>query len=121
MSFFSIEDFIVSGEKALEAGNDYAALSVALMLPSMCSRLAYADNPDYHKADKSPKDKKCYIDWCNEIFSVMDFLIMFLVRNMLRFCISCVAILCMLAVPIYMRMEKDYICLLVTLVQIPIL
>mgnify|MGYP000772006029 FL=1 len=66
MSFFSIEDFIVSGEKALEAGNDYAALSVALMLPSMCSRLAYADNPDYHKADKSPRDRKCYIDWCNE-------------------------------------------------------
>jgi hypothetical protein len=66
MSFFSIKDFIDSGKKSLRDKNYWAALSVALMLPSMCSRLTYADNEEYFKSDHLPRDKKCYIDWCNE-------------------------------------------------------
>lgn len=80
MSFFSIKDFITSGRKSLDDKNYWSALSVAIMLPSMCSRLAYADNPDEYKNSKwndkndhskgkiytNWEDKKCYIDWCNE-------------------------------------------------------
>lgn len=49
MSFIAISDFIESGKHSLKEKNDWSALSVALMLPSMCSRLAYADNQDYIK------------------------------------------------------------------------
>lgn len=80
MSFFSIKDFIASGKKSLENKNYWSALSVALMLPSMCSRLAYKNNFEKYKNfkwnDKNDhskgkiytdwKDKECYIDWCNE-------------------------------------------------------
>lgn len=66
MSYFSIKDFIESGRKSLKDENYWSALSVALMLPSMCSRLLYKSNPEYLKPNGSPKDKKCYIDWCNE-------------------------------------------------------
>lgn len=41
MSYFSIEDFIESGEKSLKDKNYWSALSVALALPSMCSRVMY--------------------------------------------------------------------------------
>ena len=43
MSYFNIYDFITSGEKSLKDENYWSALSVALMLPSMCSRLEYAN------------------------------------------------------------------------------
>lgn len=80
MSFFSIKDFIASGRKSLNDKNYWSALSVALMLPSMCSRLTYRSNPEKYKNfkwnDKNDhskgkiytdwKDKECYIDWCNE-------------------------------------------------------
>ena len=36
------------------------------MLPSMCSRLTYADNEEYFQSLHLQRDKKCYIDWCNE-------------------------------------------------------
>ena len=41
MSYFSIEDFIESGEKSLKDKNYWSALSVALASPSMCSRVMY--------------------------------------------------------------------------------
>ena len=66
MSFIAITDFIKSGKQSLKAKNYWSALSVALMLPSMCSRLAYKDNPDYLKSNGAYSDKKCYIDWCTE-------------------------------------------------------
>ncbi|MBT9848767.1 hypothetical protein GPK96_19295 [Blautia sp. MCC289] len=80
MSFFSIKDFIVSGKKSLENKNYWSALSVALMLPSMCSRLTYRNNFEKYKNFKwnnkndhskgkiytDWKDRECYIDWCNE-------------------------------------------------------
>lgn len=66
MSFFSITDFITSGRKSLKDKNYWSALSVALMLPSMCSRLAYKNRQEYLKPNGSPRDKKCYIEWCKE-------------------------------------------------------
>lgn len=76
MSYFSVTDFIESGEKSLKDKNYWSALSVALMLPSMCSRLEYSDNQDYLKDNGQYKDKKCYIDWCNEHMSNDGWLIM---------------------------------------------
>lgn len=66
MSYITIADFIKSGKQSLDAKNYWSALSVALMLPSMCSRLAYSNKPEYTKANGDFKDKKCYIDWCTE-------------------------------------------------------
>lgn len=66
MSFIAISDFIESGKHSLKEKNYWSALSVALMLPSMCSRLAYADNQDYIKRNGDYNDKKCYIDWCKK-------------------------------------------------------
>lgn len=80
MSFLSIKNFITSGHESLEKKNYWSALSVALMLPSICSRLTYGDeeykssnqndNTGYWYTDRANKihwkDKKCYIDWCNE-------------------------------------------------------
>lgn len=81
MSSFGITDFIESGRKSLEDKNYWSALSVALSLPSMCSRIAFADEKDKYmnfqwidKHDHSKgkqyttwKDKDCYIDFCNKI------------------------------------------------------
>lgn len=41
MSYFSILDFVKSGKKSLVDKNYWSALSVALMLPSMCSRIMF--------------------------------------------------------------------------------
>lgn len=79
MSYFSIKDFIKAGEKSLKDGSYWSALSVALALPSMCSRIEFEDDKDTYmnfkwadKQDKSKgkiyttwKDKECYVDFCN--------------------------------------------------------
>lgn len=68
MSFVNIETFIVAGEKSLKNKNYWSALAVALMLPSMCSRLAYKKEESYFRMNKTGEsiflDKKCYIAWC---------------------------------------------------------
>ena len=84
MSYFSIEDFIESGEKSLKDKNYWSALSVALALPSMCSRVMYQDDK-YKGSDRNDSngywyktnngeirwhDKKCYIDFCQEVMRV---------------------------------------------------
>ncbi len=73
MSYFSILDFLKSGERSLEANNYYSALSIALTLPSMCSRIEYKNNDEYHYYDKNGKfhwrDGKAYIDFCNVQFT----------------------------------------------------
>ena len=66
MSYITIANFIQSGRQSLAAKNYWSALSVALMLPSMCSRLAYSNEREYHKTNGDFKDKKCYIDWCSD-------------------------------------------------------
>ena len=78
MSYLTIESFIEAGRKSLKDKNYWSALSVALTLPSMCSRLAFENNPDKYKdfkwIDKNDhnkgkeytkwKDKECYEDFC---------------------------------------------------------
>lgn len=81
MSYISICDFIQDGRKSLEAKNYWNALSVALMLPSMCSRLAYANNPDYLWEKGKSRDKKCYVDWCRENIDKDGWIISFLGEN----------------------------------------
>ena len=66
MSYITISDFIKSGRQSLAAKNYWSALSVALMLPSMCSRLAYSNKKDYHKPNGDFMDGKCYIGWCSD-------------------------------------------------------
>ena len=84
MSYFNIKDFIESGRKSLEDKNYWSALSVALMLPSMCARIEFAYAKDtymnYKWKDKEEhskgkdytnwKDKDCYVDFCKEVMRV---------------------------------------------------
>ena len=81
MSYFSIEDFIESGEKSLKDKNYWSALSVALALPSMCSRIMFQsdeykgsnrndENGYWYETDSGNirwHDKKCYVDFCKEV------------------------------------------------------
>lgn len=64
MSYFGIKTFIKDGESALSNKNYWSALSVALALPSMCSRVEFKGNKDYLKKNGEYLDKKCYIDFC---------------------------------------------------------
>lgn len=57
MNCTDILAFLKSGGDALEKENYLSALCIALILPSMCSRLEYKS--------KNPSDKKNYINWCN--------------------------------------------------------
>lgn len=70
MSYITIADFIKSGRQSLAAKNYWSALSVALMLPSMCSRLAYSNEREhqreYYKPNGDFLDRKCYIGWCSD-------------------------------------------------------
>ena len=68
MSYFSIQTFIQSGQKSLADKNYWSALSVALMLPSMCSRIQFKDNSEYSNKKGDPHDRKCYEDFCNDCF-----------------------------------------------------
>lgn len=84
MSYFSITDFIKSGRKSLENKNYWSALSVALALPSMCSRIMFFDDEykstnskhtnGYWHLDKNNNrywhDEKCYVDFCKEVMRV---------------------------------------------------
>lgn len=73
MSYFLIQDFVDGGRRSLNDKNYYAALSVALMLPSMCARLMYKDNSEYCYVNKSGilcwHDRKAYVDFCDVCFS----------------------------------------------------
>lgn len=82
MSFLAISSLIADGRSALKQGNFWSALSLALMLPSICSRIEYnseefmgdsnttfATNTKlyyYLKSNGVRKwaDKKAYEDWC---------------------------------------------------------
>lgn len=84
MSYFSVTNFIKSGKDALENKNYWSALSVALMLPSICSRIMFNSN-EYKGINRNDeagywyesndgkahwRDKKCYIDFCKEVMRV---------------------------------------------------
>ena len=62
--YFSFKDIIEDGEKALDAGLYRIALMFALIIPSICSRIEYADNPYYKDEEDRWRDRACYVDWC---------------------------------------------------------
>lgn len=69
MSYLLISDLIESGKRALTDGHQWCALSMALMLPSMCSRLEFENDSDYFEIKRGKKrwfDKKAYVDWCKK-------------------------------------------------------
>lgn len=84
MAELSIKTIIDAGKKSLENKNYWSALLVALTLPSMCSRVEYADEK-YKGNNRNDEngvwfednngriqwhDKKAYIKWCNEWVSL---------------------------------------------------
>lgn len=61
MSYLVISDLVKSGRKALLEDNVWCALSMALMLPSVCSRLEFDNDANYFRIEKGYKrwfDKK---------------------------------------------------------------
>lgn len=77
MSYLTIESFIEAGRKSLKDKNYWSALSVALMLPSMCSRIAFKNDKETYCTFKGKgedkkytgwSDKKCYVDFCKIVF-----------------------------------------------------
>lgn len=82
MSYLSVLSFIESGEKSLQNKNYWSALSVALSLPSICSRLQYQNDEFkgtnkqsgyWHLCNDGTKDwhdRKCYEDFCKLIMRV---------------------------------------------------
>lgn len=58
MSFIDVKSLIDDGRKSLENKQYWSALSVALMVPSICSRVEYRGEPI--------KDQYMYERWCNE-------------------------------------------------------
>lgn len=80
MRNISVTDFIQDGRKSLEQKNYMSSLSVALLLPGICSRLMYKDvldengTPKYYCKSRTDGsihwyDSKCYRDFCNMCFS----------------------------------------------------
>ena len=82
MGYLTVSSFIESGEKSLQDKNYWSALSVALTLPSMCSRIQYQDEKYkgnnkqsgyWHLRNNGTKDwhdRKCYEDFCKLIMQV---------------------------------------------------
>lgn len=64
MSYINIYDFLESGKRAIDEKNYWCALSMALMLPSICSRVEYNNNENYMNSNHQYKDKQCYVSWC---------------------------------------------------------
>ncbi|MBM6722771.1 hypothetical protein [Pseudoflavonifractor phocaeensis] len=80
----TISSLIKDGRDSLEKENYWSSLSLALMLPSICSRVEFSseafcgskkelDNPEskiYYRIKNDGtrhwSDKKAYIDWCNK-------------------------------------------------------
>ncbi len=83
MAELSIKTIIDSGKQSLANKNYWSALIVTLTLPSMCSRVEYADekykgntrndvNGIWYEDNGRIQwhDKKAYIKWCNEWVSL---------------------------------------------------
>lgn len=71
MSYLLISELVKSGRSSLDSQNYWGALALALMLPSVCSRLEFEKNSEYFsicKKDGRRKwyDKKTYVKWCSE-------------------------------------------------------
>lgn len=112
MSYLSIADFLKAGQKSIDDENYWSALSVSLMLPSICSRLTYAGNEDYLNPNGKPKDYKSYTDWCKENISKAVGLKCAL-EKITRMCyINYAVTLFMRDVPTYLVMENEHFCLM---------
>lgn len=61
--YFSFDEILKDGQKALDNGLYRIAFLLALTIPSVCSRIEFQYDPEYQD-DGYWKDKKCYIDWC---------------------------------------------------------
>lgn len=84
MAELSIKTIIDAGKKSLDDKNYWSALVVALTLPSMCSRIEYADekykgnsrndeNGIWYEDNRGAvrwHDRKAYVKWCNEWMSL---------------------------------------------------
>lgn len=72
MRDITVLDFLQDGRASIERKNYWAGLSVALLLPSICSRIEYQNkeqNKDgimYRRENGSWNDKVCYKDWCKD-------------------------------------------------------
>jgi hypothetical protein len=62
--YFSFKEIIEDGEKALDAKLYRIALMLALIIPSVCSRVEFKDNARYKDESGRWKDRDCYVDWC---------------------------------------------------------
>ena len=73
MSWLCIMDIVNAGSKSLENENYWAALSVALVLPSICARYDYQGDKFESKywneknGKKVWQDRLAYVDWCNTV------------------------------------------------------
>ena len=61
--YFSFDELLKDGQEALNNGLYRIAFLLALIVPSVCSRIEYQYDPEYQE-NGYWKDKKCYIDWC---------------------------------------------------------
>lgn len=71
MSYLLISELVKAGENSLDSQNYWSALALALMLPSVCSRLEFEDNGEYFSVSRKDGcrkwyDKKAYVDWCSK-------------------------------------------------------
>lgn len=62
--YFSFKDILDDGQKALDAGLYRISLMLALIIPSICSRIEFEDNSKYQDENNRWKDRDCYVDWC---------------------------------------------------------
>lgn len=62
MSYLNVTDILKAGGNSLESKNYLSALAVALMLPSICSRISYVDE----NGQQYGKDAQYYKKWCND-------------------------------------------------------
>lgn len=68
MSYLDIRVLLDAGKQALGDNNYWAALYVALLLPSAGARFSYQDDETYWTQSGGRRkwlDKKAYVDWCN--------------------------------------------------------
>ena len=62
--YFSFKEILEDGQKALDSKLYRIALMLALIVPSACSRVEFANDNKYRDHDGNWRDRDCYIDWC---------------------------------------------------------
>jgi hypothetical protein len=62
--YFSFKEVLEDGQKALDAGLYRIALTVALIVPSVCARVEFDGDPQYLDEHGYWRDRAAYVDWC---------------------------------------------------------